>query len=122
MKSFRGQASLTIPSFDGPYKPNRALEHAPRGASAPDADNLIQVGDTVHFSSGPDRMTIRAGGAVSQIRAYGGEIAAVASTASGTVAVASGRQLVPINGDSGRPRWAAFEKYRSEKAGRTVQW
>jgi hypothetical protein len=99
-ESFRGvgQASLAIPPFDGPYKPNQALEHAPPRASAPDADNLIQVSDTVHFSSGADRMSIGADGAVSHICGYGGEITAMASTASGMVAVAARGRGIALEG------------------------
>ncbi|MFT4182523.1 MAG: hypothetical protein QM636_11465 [Rhizobium sp.] len=52
LDSFRGKA-ITIPPYDGAYKPNTLLEDAPTVLSLGGVDNLAQWGERTVFSAGP---------------------------------------------------------------------
>jgi hypothetical protein len=57
---FRGKA-ITIPPYDGAFRPNTALDHAPVVASQTQPDNLILWGYRTVFSSGAALIALEAG-------------------------------------------------------------
>jgi hypothetical protein len=61
----RGEFSITVPTMDGPLKPNDYLERAASVAAVPDADNIVGYGDAALLSSGNRVLSLSASGALS---------------------------------------------------------
>jgi hypothetical protein len=91
---FRGKA-ITIPPYDGPYKPNSALDDAPVVHSHKEPDNLVLWSGEPVFSSGASVFKIT-GDTVQKIASYDAEISALAALSDDALIVAldSGKLLV----------------------------
>ena len=48
----RGEFSITVPTMDGPFKPNDYLERAASVADVPGGDNIVGYRDSALLSSG----------------------------------------------------------------------
>lgn len=90
----RGEAAVTVPPLDGALKPNNLLEEARLGLGIPAPDNLVSTGEALIFSSGnrvlrqPFDGSIGAPFGISE-----GAVSAMAWSASGVLAVASGGKI-----------------------------
>lgn len=94
----RGEAAVTVPPLDGALKPNNVLEDAAFGLRVTAPDNLVATGDGLVYSSGADlHRQPPCGGPGTAFRRLGAPISALAVSASGTLAAASGRKLVFID-------------------------
>ncbi len=84
---FRGEA-VTIPPYDGAWKPNTALETAARVAALPEADNLVQdSGGAVWLTGGSTLYRLEDGG-VTPAGTFPAPITALAALPGGGLAVA----------------------------------
>ena len=54
----RGEATVTVPSFDGALKPNQQLESAQTVANFDAAEDLASDGENVYVADGPVRSGI----------------------------------------------------------------
>ncbi len=90
----RGEAAVTVPPLDGALKPNNLLEEAPFGIAMPAPDNLVVTQAGLVYSSGRTlHKQPPCGGAGMPLREEDGLISALAATASGILAVASGQSI-----------------------------
>jgi hypothetical protein len=71
--SFRGfdDETGTVPMMDGPLRPNKRLDDAPAALAIPAVDNLVEHGDGLLCSSGPE---------VLRFDAFGGTLAVAGSS------------------------------------------
>lgn len=94
-----GEAALSVPTFDGAFKPNQAIEEAALVASHPTPDNLASAGGRLFFSSGAKLLALKGSGEVEMVEDGADHITAMAGAPDGTLAVArSGKGLsFPIN-------------------------
>ncbi|MBW7921085.1 MAG: hypothetical protein H3C51_03185 [Rubellimicrobium sp.] len=84
---FRGRA-ITIPPYDGAWRPNTALDTARPVAALPGADNLCADGaGVVWLSAGPELLRLEGDAPVAVAR-YGAEITALCAGADGALLVA----------------------------------
>ncbi|MGB3644473.1 MAG: hypothetical protein WBG88_10830 [Mesorhizobium sp.] len=85
---FRGKA-VTIPPFDGAFRPNTRLDDAHAAASLAEADNLARLPDGLVAGSGNALYRIEAGKEPVPFKSFGAPVAAVAVSPSGELAVAT---------------------------------
>ena len=89
----RGEATLTVPSFDGALKPNQALERAETLLECDAPEDLATDGAKVYLADGASLGRLEGNG-VTTIREFDGPITALACLPGGRVAVAlSGREV-----------------------------
>lgn len=89
----RGEATITVPSFDGALKPNQALDRAETLFECPAPEDLATDGTTVYLADGPRLARIEDGAAV-PVRAFEQPITALACLPGGGIAVAlNGREV-----------------------------
>jgi len=85
---FRGKA-VTIPPFDGAFRPNTRLDDAPDATTLAEADNLALLPDGPVAGSGNALYRIAAGKEPVLYKSFGAPVAAVAVSPSGELAVAT---------------------------------
>lgn len=82
----RGVYSLAVPVMDGPLQPNQRLEQAPTVASAYALDNLVEMPDGMHASSGASLLKLDAG-QVQAVATLEREVSCLVGDGSGALAV-----------------------------------
>ena len=100
--SFRGfgDFALTVPSLDGAFKPNNAIEEADTIVRWSGPDNVTVAGGTVFFSSGGALLKGSNSGEVTTVEEDTAPITAVAGAADGRLAVArSGGRIYVLQTD-----------------------
>lgn len=89
----RGEATITVPSFDGALKPNQALDRAETLFECSAPEDLATDGTTVYLADGP-RLTHMDNGTAVTIREFEQPITALACLPGGGIAVAlNGREV-----------------------------
>ncbi|MDE2286204.1 MAG: hypothetical protein KGK33_16450 [Hyphomicrobiales bacterium] len=101
----RGDATITVPSFDGALKPNQALERAETLLQCEAPEELASNGAGVYFADGTSLSRIEGNGAIT-IREFDRPITALACLPGGAVAVAlDGREVrIYANPAAAKPR------------------
>lgn len=99
----RGDASITVPIFDGALKPNQLLENAEVVAQFDAADDIASDGQALLVSDG-GRVLRLADGAEKEIAHFDRPVTALCAMADGGIAVAlDGREIV-VRGEAGKER------------------
>lgn len=98
---FRGEA-ITIPPYDGAWKPNTLLETAAKVATLAQADNLARDGDGAVWLSGGPVLCRLAGRDVEPVATFPSAITALAALPAGglVVALSDGGLLLRRGGES----------------------
>ena len=101
----RGEAAIAVPPFDGPLKPNQALERAQTLATLEAPQDLALVGDKLYVADGPRLLRLEAGAPV-LARTFEAPLSALAPLPDGGLAVAlDGREVrVYARPDDAEPR------------------
>ena len=94
----RGDATITVPSFDGALKPNQKLEQAEVLLECVAPEDLATDGANLYLADGP-RLLRLDGNASTEIRAFDRPISALACLGGGGLAVAFGGREVRIYPD-----------------------
>jgi len=94
----RGDATITVPSFDGALKPNQLLERAETLLECEAPEALAVDGDSLLVSDGA-RLLRLAGSSATTVRTFERPISALAILPSGRVAVALGGTAVHVYDD-----------------------
>ncbi|PSO16567.1 hypothetical protein [Bradyrhizobium sp. MOS003] len=104
----RGDAAITVPSFDGALKPNQALEQAEILLACDAPEDLATDGNSLLIADGT-RLTRLTGDSTTTVRTFERPISALASLPNGGLAVALGGTEVRLydNAEAETPR-AAF--------------
>ena len=104
----RGEATVTVPSFDGALKPNQQLESAQTVAKFDAAEDLASDGENVYVTDGPAIRAIEGTGA-REIRRFDRQITALCCLPDGGLAVAlAGREVRMFGAASGADEGVAF--------------
>jgi hypothetical protein len=89
----RGEATVTVPSFDGALKPNQRLETAEVAGTFDTPEDLASDGASLYLANGPALLKWD-GGAAREIRRFGATITALCALPDGGLAVAlDGREV-----------------------------
>ena len=89
----RGDATITVPSFDGALKPNQALEQAETLFTAAAPEDFASDGASLYLADGPRLQRLDAAGPVT-LRSFEAPISALAFLPGGRLAVAlAGREV-----------------------------
>lgn len=89
----RGEATITVPSFDGALKPNQALERAETLFECDAPEDLATDGANIYLADGPSLARVEGNGATT-IREFDRPITALACLPGGGIAVAlDGREV-----------------------------
>jgi len=89
----RGEATITVPSFDGALKPNQRLEQAVTLLECEAPEDLATDGRTLYLADGR-RLLRLDGGTATEIRSFEQPITALCMLANGGIAVAlAGREV-----------------------------
>jgi hypothetical protein len=89
----RGDATITVPSFDGALKPNQLLEQAETVASFDAPEDLATDGRVVYIGNGKALLRLDAGSAT-PIRSFDNTITALCCLPDGRIAIAlDGREV-----------------------------
>ncbi len=94
----RGDATITVPSFDGALKPNQALERAETLFQCDAPEELASNGTDVYFADGASLARIEGNGAIT-IREFDRPITALTCLPDGAIAVALNGREVRIYAD-----------------------
>jgi Strictosidine synthase len=94
----RGEATLTVPSFDGALKPNQALERAETLLECDAPEDLATDGAKVYLADGASLARLEGNG-VTTIREFDRPISALACLPDGGIAVALDGREVRIYSD-----------------------
>ena len=92
-----GEHAVTVPPMDGALRPNRRIEEAPVALAIEAPDNLVLSGRVILFSSGSRVLALDPElKSATDVHAFEGNVAALAGTSDGTLAVAleDGRILI----------------------------
>ena len=95
----RGDATITVPSFDGPLKPNRLLEQAETLLECEAPEDLATDGSSLFIADGM-RLTRLMGSSTTTVRTFDRPISALASLPGGGLAVALGGTEVQVYDDA----------------------
>ncbi|MBR0752401.1 hypothetical protein JQ604_09410 [Bradyrhizobium jicamae] len=100
----RGDATITVPSFDGALKPNQLLEQAETLLECEAPEDLATDGTSLLIADGPRLMRL-AGTSTTTVRSFERPISALACLPGGGLAVALGGTEVQVYNDatSGKP-------------------
>jgi Strictosidine synthase len=98
----RGEATITVPSFDGALKPNQALERAEVLFECAAPEDLATDGGNIYLADGSSLACIEGNGA-STIREFDQPITALACLSGGGIAVALGGREVRVYADAAAP-------------------
>lgn len=88
----RGEATITVPSFDGALKPNQVLELADTVLECVAPEDLATDGTTLYLADGSRLMRLE-GTAATEVRAFDRPISALATLPNGGLAVAFGGEV-----------------------------
>jgi len=89
----RGEAAITVPSFDGALKPNQKLESAQTLLSCAAPEDLASDGAHLYFADGARLMRLE-GSQATELKAFDRPISALAALPGGRLAVAlEGREV-----------------------------
>jgi len=91
----RGEATITVPSFDGALKPNQKLEAAETVLECAAPEDLATDGASLYLADGARLMRLD-GGKATELRAFDLPISALAALPGGALAVALGGKEVRI--------------------------
>jgi len=91
----RGDATITVPSFDGALKPNQKLESAEALLTCESPQDLATDGSNLFIADGP-RLICLAGGTVSEVRSFERPISALCTLPGNGLAVALGGREVHV--------------------------
>ncbi|KGJ64155.1 hypothetical protein DXU04_04365 [Bradyrhizobium diazoefficiens] len=91
----RGEATITVPSFDGALKPNQKLEAADTLLTCQAPEDLATDGRNLFIADGPRLMCLN-GGSPSEIRTFDRPISALCVLPEGGLAVALGGREVRL--------------------------
>jgi hypothetical protein len=94
----RGEATLTVPSFDGALRPNQALERAETLLECEAPEDLATDGDKVYLADGASLARLDGNG-ITTIRDFDRPVTALACLPGGRVAVALDGREVRIYAD-----------------------
>ncbi len=113
----RGNASITVPVFDGALKSNNILEDAPVFATLTAPDDLASDGHSLFVADGTTvlRYDIASGGPAQAVPAHRFEhpVTALACLPDGSLAVAlDGREVLVVGGTDGGRRWDSVDGVR----------
>lgn len=101
----RGEASITIPIFDGALKPNQILERAETVARFEDASDIATDGRDLFIADGPKVLRL-AGGQSTEIARFERPVTALCVLSDGGLAVAlDGREVCVKGGALDGRRW-----------------
>lgn len=96
----RGEASVTVPSMDGSFRPNTRLDDASRLIAAPGIDNAVAHGGRLLVSQGRSVLAFdRTGGRLEHVAEYAAPVSALASDGS-RLAVALDDGAVTLDGQA----------------------
>jgi hypothetical protein len=101
----RGDATITVPSFDGALKPNQKLEEADLLLKCAAPEDLATDGANLYLADGPRLLRLERD-AATEIRAFDQPISALACMTGGTLAVALDGREVRVYADpsASKPR------------------
>jgi hypothetical protein len=101
----RGDATITVPSFDGALKPNQKLEEAELLLECAAPEDLATDGANLYLADGPMLLRLERD-AATEIRAFDRPISALACMAGGALAVALGGREARVYADpsASKPR------------------
>jgi hypothetical protein len=101
----RGDATITVPSFDGALKPNQKLEKAELLLECAAPEDLATDGANLYLADGPMLLRLERD-AATEIRAFDRPISALACMAGGALAVALGGREARVYADpsASKPR------------------
>lgn len=91
----RGDATITVPSFDGALKPNQKLEAAETLLTCESPEDLATDGSSLFVADGPRLMRLD-GKSATQIRSFERPISALCALPNGGLAVALGGREVRL--------------------------
>ena len=91
----RGDATITVPSFDGALKPNQKLEAAETLLTCEAPEDLVTDGSNLFIADGP-RLTRLRNGTATDVRSFERPISALCALPGGGLAVALGGREVRI--------------------------
>lgn len=113
----RGEAAITVPSFDGALKPNQALEQAEILLECDAPEDLAPDGTSLLIADGA-RLTRLTGNSTTTVRSFERPISALASLPGGGLAVALGGMEVRLydNATAETPRAAFTQGLRAVNA------
>jgi hypothetical protein len=90
----RGEATITVPSFDGALKPNQILEKAETIGQFEAPEDLATDGTTLYIADGAAVLRLDAAGATTEVRKFDRPITALCCLPGGGIAVAlEGREV-----------------------------
>ena len=90
----RGDATITVPSFDGALKPNQILEKAETIAQFGAPEDLATDGKVLYVADGAAILRLDAAGAATEVRRFDRAITALCCLPGGGIAVAlDGREV-----------------------------
>ncbi|WP_114912707.1 SMP-30/gluconolactonase/LRE family protein [Acidibrevibacterium fodinaquatile] len=103
----RGEAASTIPPFDGPLKPNQALETAPVLLTLDTAEDLATDGSHVYAAAGQSVLRLDHD-QPTEIHRFGGMVTALCCLPGGSLAVAvDGREVRILGGTHDGKHWTS---------------
>jgi hypothetical protein len=88
----RGEATITVPSFDGALKPNQVLETAETVLECSAPEDLATDGTSLYLADGARLKRLEATGAT-EVRAFDRPISALAALPGGGLALAFGNEV-----------------------------
>ncbi|KJC50055.1 hypothetical protein UB31_13575 [Bradyrhizobium sp. LTSP849] len=91
----RGDATITVPSFDGALKPNQKLESAETLLTCKEPEDLATDGSNLFIADGQRLMSL-SGGTATQVRSFERPISALCALPDGSLAVALGGREVSL--------------------------
>jgi hypothetical protein len=104
----RGDAAITVPTFDGALKPNQLLEQAEVVAELTQAEDLAVVGGQLYIADGSVVMR-REGAALQEVRGFDRPVTAMCALPDGALAVAlDGQGIHVFDPATGNDRRAAY--------------
>jgi hypothetical protein len=90
----RGDATITVPSFDGALKPNQRLEQAETIGQFAAAEDLATDGNVLYLADGPAILRLDGAGAATETRRFDRPVTALCCLPGGGLAVAlDGREV-----------------------------
>ncbi|MGW1425697.1 hypothetical protein ACWAT4_36845 [Bradyrhizobium manausense] len=91
----RGDATITVPSFDGALKPNQKLESAETLLTCEAPEDLATDGSNLFIANG-QRLMCLSGGSTSEVRSFERPISALCALPGGGLAIALGGREVRV--------------------------
>jgi hypothetical protein len=98
----RGDAAITVPPMDGPFKPNRLLDEAEVIGSFAAPQDLASDGETLWLADGARILNVRAPGEAAERHVFPGPVTALAHVPrAGLVAVVGGSEIATASAAAG---------------------